>query len=424
MRVLIKPLAKFLLFAMLLATLVCWMTPSAQDAQALNVSSVTAQPNSDSSSTSSAVIGGQPTRITWEGTVDKGEQVSALTIKFPDGCALASDADAQVSVLSGLKLLTVNPNVQLNAQQVAITFSKPIDPGLLIRVQIHEISLPAVAGDYQLDTIYTDANGKVNDLGPSQNIKVQVVSWTDQVANWLSNQGWVQAWNSVTFLSIFFNPVQIVTSIPQLFIGWLRSLGIVLIGFPIIAIPVGLLVSFMRMSSIKILRFLSSIYVNLIRGTPLFLQIYIVFFGLPFLGININNYILSFLVMGINSSGYLAEIFRGGIESINKGQFEAASSLGMNRAKTMFYVIIPQTVRRVIPTATSEFILLYKDTSLLAAVGVMEQMMFAKNIVATSGNMTPYIVAAIYYLIVTLPLTRFSRNMEKKLANSEGGHNA
>jgi polar amino acid transport system substrate-binding protein len=94
----------------------------------------------------------------------------------------------------------------------------------------------------------------------------------------------------------------------------------------------------------------------------------------------------------------------------------------MNRRQTMIYVIIPQTIRRVIPTATSEFILLYKDTSLLAAVGVMEQMMFAKNIVASSGNMTPYIVAALYYLLVTLPLTRFSRNFEKKLAKSESGN--
>ena len=89
-------------------------------------------------------------------------------------------------------------------------------------------------------------------------------------------------------------------------------------------------------------------------------------------------FVLGAIVLVLNSSAYLAEIFRAGIQSINGGQFEAARSLGMNGAQTMFYVIIPQTVRRVIPTMTSEFILMYKDTSLLAAVGVMEIMMYAK----------------------------------------------
>jgi len=102
-------------------------------------------------------------------------------------------------------------------------------------------------------------------------------------------------------------------------------------------------------------------YVNVIRGTPLFLQIYIAFFGLPLLGINPNKYLLGILVLALNSSAYLAEIFRAGIQSISKGQFEAASSLGMNYWQSMQYVIIPQTVKRVLPTMTSEFILLYKD---------------------------------------------------------------
>jgi polar amino acid transport system substrate-binding protein len=174
------------------------------------------------------------------------------------------------------------------------------------------------------------------------------------------------------------------------------------------------------MSKLGALRFISSIYVNVIRGTPLFLQMYIAFFGLPLLGVRIDSYLLGILVLAMNSSAYLAEIFRAGIQSIHKGQFEASASLGMNPFQTMFSVIIPQTVRRVIPTATSEFILLYKDTSLLAAVGVMEQMMFAKSMVASTGNMTPYVVAACYYLIVTLPLTRIISTFEKKLAASEG----
>ena len=88
----------------------------------------------------------------------------------------------------------------------------------------------------------------------------------------------------------------------------------------------------------------------------------------------------------------------------------------MNGAQTMFYVIIPQTVRRVIPTMTSEFILMYKDTSLLAAVGVMEIMMYAKTITAATGNVTPYIVAAGFYLIVTIPMTKLINSMEQRMA--------
>jgi polar amino acid transport system substrate-binding protein len=239
------------------------------------------------------------------------------------------------------------------------------------------------------------------------------------IINWLDEQPWVEAWNSFAFCNIFLNPQLAVASVPTLFIGWLRSFGLVLIGFPL-AIPVGFAISFLRMSKFSILRFISGLYVNLIRGTPLFLQIYIAFFGLPLMGIKPDDYLLGCLVLALNSSAYLAEIFRAGIQSIHKGQFEASASLGMSGPKTMFWVIIPQTVRRVIPTATSEFILLYKDTSLLAAVGVMEMMMFGKSLVAGTGNMTPYIIAALYYLIVTLPLTKVISTFEGKLARSEG----
>ena len=96
----------------------------------------------------------------------------------------------------------------------------------------------------------------------------------------------------------------------------------------------------------------------------------------------------------------------------------------MNQAQTMFSVIIPQTVRRVIPTMTSEFILLYKDTSLLAAVGVMELMLYSRSVVALTGNMTPYIVAAFFYLVVTLPLIRVVTVLEKRLALADNGGGA
>ena len=174
----------------------------------------------------------------------------------------------------------------------------------------------------------------------------------------------------------------------------------------------------MRISKSRILRALAGVYVNLIRGTPAFLQIYIAFFGLPLAGVNIDNYTLGVIVMAMNSAAYLCEIFRAGIQSIPKGQSEAARSLGMTAAQTMVSIIIPQTFRNVIPTLTSEFILLYKDTSLLAAVGVMEIVMYAKTIVATTGSITPYVVAALFYLVITLPLARVVSVLEARLTGA------
>lgn len=225
----------------------------------------------------------------------------------------------------------------------------------------------------------------------------------------------MKAWNSNKFLHLFFDPSIIVTSVPVVFSGWLIAIALVIVSFPL-AIPIGLLWSFMRMAKSRVPRALGATYINIVRGTPLFLQIYIAFFGLPLLGIKMDLFVLGAIVLVLNSSAYLAEIFRAGIQSINGGQFEAARSLGMNGAQTMFYVIIPQTVRRVIPTMTSEFILMYKDTSLLAAVGVMEIMMYAKTITAATGNVTPYIVAAGFYLIVTIPMTKLINSMEQRMA--------
>ena len=227
-------------------------------------------------------------------------------------------------------------------------------------------------------------------------------------------------WNSVLFLKLFLNPSVFVSSLPVVFWGFLMAIGIVACAFPL-AIPFGLLLSLMRMSKLRVLRGIATAYVNVVRGTPLFLQIYIAFFGLPLAGIQIPTFPLGVIVLAMNSSAYLCEIFRAGIQSISKGQFEAARSLGMNGAQTMLYVIIPQTVRRVIPTMTSEFILLYKDTSMLAAVGTMEIVMNAKTIVASTGSITPYVVAACFYLIITLPLAKVVGNLESRLASNDTG---
>jgi polar amino acid transport system substrate-binding protein len=219
---------------------------------------------------------------------------------------------------------------------------------------------------------------------------------------------------------MFLKPQLILTSLFSLFPGWLVCLGIVVAAYPF-AIVLGLIFALMKISRLRIVRAVAVVYINILRGTPLFLQIYIMFFGLPMMHINIDNNILGIIVMAINSSAYLAEIFRAGIESIPTGQYEAAASLGMGHLQTMVNIILPQTIRRVIPTVTSDFIMAFKDTSLLSSVGVMELMMFSKNLTSVTGNMTPYVTAAIFYLIVTLPLIKVVTIIEKRMARSERG---
>ncbi len=371
------------------------------------------------------ILGGTPTRVTWEAVVDDGELVKDVTVKMPDGSAITDDSSVKITVLDGTTRLSPANTATMDKQNgsVHVSFTDPITAGLRLRVEMYKVSLPNVGGAVTLGGTYTLADGTVKEFKPSPPIEVTFASPAEVISNWLDQQPFVQAWNSVTFLRLFFQPQLVVSSIPTVAMGWLISLGLVLVGFPL-AIPLGLLAAFMKISKTKIFHILAAIYTGIIRGTPLFLQIYIAFFGFPLLGININQYLLAILVLAFNSGAYLCEIFRAGIQSIPKGQFEASRSLGMSGAQTMFSVILPQTVRRVIPTMTSEFILLYKDTSLLAAVGVMELMLYSRSIVSLTGNMTPYIVAACFYLIVTLPLIRVVGNLEKRLALADTGGGA
>ena len=143
-------------------------------------------------------------------------------------------------------------------------------------------------------------------------ITVKSHSFFESLSDSLAQQDWVKSWNSVLFLKLFLNPSVFVSSLPVVFWGFLMAIGIVACAFPL-AIPFGLLLSLMRMSKLRVLRGIATAYVNVVRGTPLFLQIYIMFFGLPMVGINIDNNLLGIIVMAVNSSAYHAEIFRAGI---------------------------------------------------------------------------------------------------------------
>lgn len=386
-----------------------------QAALAMTTDKATARPNEDGGS---GVIGGMDTRLTWEGTVDEGEEVTAITLSLPEG-ATFDGSSTRVTVLDGLSRTNVEGEAVPSGSEITVSFSEPIVAGSLVRLEITNMQFPSAGGDCVVSGSYESADGE-HALADSAPIATIANTPLQMLVNWLDGQPWVQAWNSNQFLGMFLKPQLLVTSFSSLAPGWVLCLGIVVISYPF-AIALGLLFAMLKISKWRVLRAIAVVYINVLRGTPLFLQIYIMFFGLPMVGINIDNNVLGVIVMAINSSAYLAEIFRAGIQSIPQGQYEAAASLGMNYIQTMFSVILPQTVRRVIPTVTSDFITAFKDTSLLSSVGVMELMMFSKNLTTVTGNITPYVAAGIFYLIVTLPLIKVVGMVEENIARSERG---
>lgn len=245
-------------------------------------------------------------------------------------------------------------------------------------------------------------------------------------------------WGTNPIANQFFNFGVIAEAVPIILSALPVSLFYGIVSFAL-AIPAGLLLAFMKMARTRWFRWPATVYVDVVRGTPLFLQILIIFFAIPLLpayrtmvlsnpwmkepvlfGLDTTLYLRGLIVLSFNSAAYMAEIFRAGIQSIPKGQLEAARSLGMTVPQAMSFVIIPQTIRRILPTMMSEFILLYKDTALLAAVGIAEMTLRARQIVATTLNASPYIVAAAFYLLVTIPLGRFVARLEDRLAEAEG----
>ena len=404
------PLALVLVCALLFSLFI------SAPALAMTTNKATARSNEDGGN---GVIGGLPTRLTWEGTVDVDEEVASVTLELPEGGSF-EDSSTKVTVLDGLNRIPIDGVATADGSRLTVVFAEPIPAESLLRLEVEDAVFPAVGGDVAVAGTYVDASGNTLDLEPSKPIATIANTWLQSAVTALDNNPVVQAWNSLAFTGMFLKPQLILTSLVSLFPGWLVCLVIVLVAYPF-AIAIGMLFALMKISKSRLLRAIAIVYINILRGTPLFLQIYIMFFGLPMMNIHIDNNILGVIVIAINSSAYLAEIFRAGIESIPVGQYEAASSLGMSHIQTMLTIIIPQTVRRVIPTVTSDFITSYKDTSLLSSVGVMELMMFAKNATSVSGNMTPYVTAAIFYLIVTLPLIKVVGIVEANIARSERG---
>ena len=177
----------------------------------------------------------------------------------------------------------------------------------------------------------------------------------------------------------------------------------------------GLLVALLRLSPIGFLRAIVTTYVELVRGTPLLMQIYFLYFVLPALHVSLNPLLSGVVALSLNAAAYISEIFRAGIESIDVGQMEAARALGLDYRAAMRWIILPQTVRRVLPPLTNEAVALLKDSSLVSVVGVTELMRQGKEIAANTGSATTlYLGVAALYLAMTLPLTWLVRRLEQR----------
>ena len=185
------------------------------------------------------------------------------------------------------------------------------------------------------------------------------------------------------------------------------------------SLPLGLLVAFCRMSKIAPLRWITKIFISILRGTPLMLQLIVVFFG-PFyifrIGLS-NSYRFIAIIIGfsVNYSAYFAEIYRSGIESIPVGQYEAANVLGYSRRQTFTHIIFPQMVKRVLPPVTNEVITLVKDTSLAFAIAYTEMFTIAKQIAAAETSVLPLFVAGVFYFVFNLIVAQVMDRIEKRM---------
>ena len=202
----------------------------------------------------------------------------------------------------------------------------------------------------------------------------------------------------------------------QLSSGMLKSMGIFFLTL-IFSLPLGLLIAFGRMSKNKILRTVMKVYISVMRGTPLMLQLLVVYFG-PFylFGMKIGgSYRFLAIIIGfaLNYAAYFAEIYRGGINSIDRGQYEAAHALGLSKRQTMGDIILPQTMKAILPPVVNETITLVKDTALASSLPVIELMKATNSAVNRMTDMTPFFFAAIIYLIMTFVLTVVAGRLEK-----------
>ena len=195
----------------------------------------------------------------------------------------------------------------------------------------------------------------------------------------------------------------------------------------IFGVVIGMVLALMRLSGKKLLKFLASAYVEFIRGTPLLVQLYIIYYGLPKMGIDFStipfigdtygDFIAGIITLSINSGAYVAEIIRSGIQAVDKGQMEAARSLGMKHSTAMMYIIIPQGLKNILPALGNEFIVVIKESSIVSIIGIQDLMYKADTVRGnTFQPFEPLIVAAVIYFIMTFTLSKVLGIAERRMS--------
>lgn len=205
----------------------------------------------------------------------------------------------------------------------------------------------------------------------------------------------------------------------QLSEGMLSTIWIFVLTL-LFSLPLGLVIAFGRMSRNVILRNITRIYISIMRGTPLMLQLLVVYFGPYYIfGISILSSYRAYAVIiafALNYAAYFAEIYRSGIASMPKGQYEAAKVLGYSRTQTFFTIILPQVIKRILPSVTNEVITLVKDTSLAFSIAYAEMFTQAKALAASQKSMVPFVAAAVFYYIFNFVVAAIMEFFEKKMA--------
>ena len=186
-----------------------------------------------------------------------------------------------------------------------------------------------------------------------------------------------------------------------------------------LAVPLGLTLALVRISRFTVASQAVNGYIWLMRGTPLMLQMLFIYFALPFvpvIGIRLPDFPAAIVAFALNYAAYFAEIFRAGIQSIDRGQYEGAKVLGFSYGQTMRRIVLPQVVKRILPPMSNETITLVKDTSLIYVLALNDLLRAARGIVQRDFTITPFVVAAAFYLLMTLVLTWFFQRLEKRHA--------
>ena len=205
---------------------------------------------------------------------------------------------------------------------------------------------------------------------------------------------------------------------PQLTMGLKLTLQMTILSL-VLAVIVGMITCLFSISKVKPLNWISGIYLSLIRGTPLMVQAFFIYFGITgAMGIRISSFSAAILVLCLNAGAYLSEIFRSGIAAVNKGQMEAARSLGLPYGVAMRKIILPQAIRIVIPSVLNQFIITLKDTSILSVIGCGELMRQGQLIVARNyESFKTYAIVAVMYYVVVVVLTKVFQMVERRLNN-------